>query len=128
VFTTPSLVNQTISGSGTILQILYKNVLGSTTLQFSNYGIMPQTITGGQSSSGTFAVVLIIGSLLLLLISICLRQKKKDEAGSRPQNCEFCELHSAQGLELPERVDGWLDLSGLTTVEGVKLPNHGGGG
>ena len=78
-------------------------------------------------SSGTFAVVL-IGILLLLLISIFLRQKNKDEADSRPQNVDFCELHSAEGLELPERVDGWLDLSGLTTVEGLKLPKHVGGG
>ena len=78
-------------------------------------------------SSGTFAVVL-IGILLLLLISIFLRQKNKDEADSRPQNVDFCELHSAEGLELPERVDGWLDLSGLTTVEGLKLPNHVGAG
>jgi len=76
-------------------------------------------------SAGTFAVVL-IGILLLLLISIFLRQKNKDEADSRPQNVDFCELHSAEGLELPERVDGWLDLSGLTTVEGLKLPNHVG--
>ena len=52
------------------------------------------------------------------------RQKNKDEADSRPQNVDFCELHSAEGLELPERVDGWLDLSGLTTVEGLKLPKH----
>ena len=88
-------------------------------------------------SSGTFAVVLIIGILLLafylplagdLLISIFLRQKNKDEADSRPQNVDFCELHSAEGLELPERVDGWLDLNGLTTVEGLKLPKHVGAG
>ena len=25
-------------------------------------------------------------------------------------------------------MDGWLDLSGLTTVEGLKLPKHVGGG
>ena len=108
-------------------------------------------------STGTFAVVLIIGILLLLLISIFLRLKKKDEAEirrkvrstliedttgvsvnerlkakrksiSRPQDFDFCELHSAEGLELPERVDGWLDLSGLTTVEGLKLPKHVGAG
>ena len=78
-------------------------------------------------STGTFAVVLIIGILLLLLISIFLHQKNKDEADSRPQNFDFCELHSAEGLELPERVDGWLDLSGLTTVEGLKLPKRVGG-
>ena len=81
-------------------------------------------------SAGTFAVVLIIGILLLLLMtryrSIFFRQKNKEEADSRPQNVDFCELHSAEGLELPERVDGWLDLSGLTTVEGLKLPNHVG--
>ena len=29
---------------------------------------------------------------------------------------------------MPERVDGWLDLSGLTTVEGLKLPKHVGAG
>ena len=107
-------------------------------------------------SAGTFAVVL-IGILLLLLISIFLRQKNKDEAEIRrkvrsslieeatgfsvnerlkakrksilrPQDFDFCELHSTEGLELPERVDGWLDLSGLTTVEGLKLPKRVGRG
>ena len=103
--------------------------------------------------TGTFVAVLIIGILLLLLISIFLRQKNKDETNirrkvrstlieettgvsvnerlkakresiSRPENVDFCELRSAKKLDLPERVDGWLDLSGLTTVEGLKLPNH----
>ena len=107
--------------------------------------------------TGTFTAVLIIGVLLLLLISIFLRQKNKDEAGvrrkvrsaliedttgisvnerlkakrksiARAQDFDFCELHSAKGFELPERVDGWLDLSGLTTVEGLKLPKRVGGG
>ncbi len=105
----------------------------------------------------TFAAVL-IGVMLLLLISIVIRQKNKsDEAAirrkvrstlieettgvsinerlkakrksiSRPENVDFCELRSAKRLDLPERVDGWLDLSGLTTVEGLKLPKHVGGG
>ena len=107
--------------------------------------------------TGTFAAVLIIGILLLLLISIFLRQKNKDETNirrkvrstlieettgvsvnerlkakresiSRPENVDFCELRSAKKLDLPERVDGWLDLSGLTTVEGLKLPKRVGGG
>ena len=102
-------------------------------------------------STGTFAVVLIIGILLLLLISIFLRQKNKDEAEvrrkvrsslieeatgvsvnerlkakrksiSRPQDFDFCELHSAEGLEFPEYVGGWLNLRGLTTSRGLKLP------
>ena len=107
--------------------------------------------------TGTFAAVL-IGVMLLLLISIVIRQKNKsDEAAirrkvrsilieettgvsvnerlkakrksiSRPENVDFCELRSAKRLDLPERVDGWLDLSGLTTVEGLKLPKHVGGG
>ena len=55
-----------------------------------------------------------------------LRAKRKSISPS--QDLDFCELHSAEGLELPERVDGWLDLSGLTTVEGLKLPNHVGRG
>jgi hypothetical protein len=55
-----------------------------------------------------------------------LRAKRKSISPS--QDLDFCELHSAEGLELPERVDGWLDLSGLTTVEGLKLPRHVGGG
>ena len=54
-----------------------------------------------------------------------LRAKRKSISPS--QDLDFCELHSAEGLELPERVDGWLDLSGLTTVEGLKLPRHVGG-
>lgn len=107
--------------------------------------------------TGTFVAVLIIGILLLLLISIFLRQKNKDETNirrkvrstlieettgvsvnerlkakresiSRPENVDFCELRSAKKLDLPERVDGWLDLSGLTTVEGLKLPKRVGGG
>jgi hypothetical protein len=107
--------------------------------------------------TGTFAAVL-IGVMLLLLISILIRQENKsDEAAirrivrstlieettgvsvnerlkakrksiSRAQDFDFCELRSAKGFELPERVDGWLDLSGLTTVEGLKLPSHVGGG
>ncbi len=107
--------------------------------------------------TGTFAAVL-IGVMLLLLISIFIRQKNKsDEAAirrivrstlieettgvsvnerlkakrksiSRPENVDFCELRSAKKLDLPERVDGWLDLSGLTTVEGLKLPKWVGGG
>ena len=106
--------------------------------------------------TGTFAAVL-IGVMLLLLISIFIRQKNKsDEAAirrivrstlieettgvsvnerlkakrksiSRPENVDFCELRSAKKLDLPERVDGWLDLSGLTTVEGLKLPKWVGG-
>ena len=107
--------------------------------------------------TGTFAAVVIVGVMLLLLISIFIRQKKSDEATirrkvrstlieettgvsinerlkakrksiSRPENVDFCELRSAKRLDLPERVDGWLDLSGLTTVEGLKLPKHVGGG
>jgi hypothetical protein len=54
-----------------------------------------------------------------------LRAKRKSISPS--QDLDFCELHSAEGLELPERVDGWLDLSGLTTVEGLKLPRQVGG-
>ena len=103
--------------------------------------------------TGTFVAVLIIGILLLLLISIFLRQKNKDETNirrkvrstlieettgvsvnerlkakrksiSRPENVDFCELRSAKKLDLPERVDGWLDLEGLTTSRGLKLPEH----
>ena len=103
--------------------------------------------------TGTFAAVL-IGVMLLLLISILIRQKNKsDEAAirrivrstlieettgvsvnerlkakrksiSRAQDFDFCELRSAKGFELPERVDGWLDLSGLTTSRGLKLPER----
>jgi len=107
--------------------------------------------------TGTFAAVLIVGVMLLLIISIFIRVKNKNEARirrkvrsilieettgvsvnerlkakrksiSRPENVDFCELRSAKRLDLPERVDGWLDLSRLTTVEGLKLPKHVGGG
>ena len=107
--------------------------------------------------TGTFAAVLIVGVMILLIISIFIRVKNKNEARirrkvrsilieettgvsvnerlkakrksiSRPENVDFCELRSAKRLDLPERVDGWLDLSGLTTVEGLKLPKHVGGG
>ena len=61
-------------------------------------------------------------------VSVNERLKAKRKSISRSQDLDFCELHSAEGLELPERVDGWLDLSGLTTVEGLKLPSHVGGG
>ena len=107
--------------------------------------------------TGTFAAVLIVGVMLLLIISIFIRVKNKNEARirrkvrsilieettgvsvnerlkakrksiSRAQDFDFCELRSAKRLNLPERVDGWLDLSGLTTAEGLKLPKHVGGG
>ncbi len=106
--------------------------------------------------TGTFAAVVIVGVMLLLLISIFIRQKKSDEAAirrkvrstlieettgvsinerlkakrksiSRPENVDFCELRSAKRLDLPERVDGWLDLEGLTTSRGLKLPERVGG-
>ena len=106
--------------------------------------------------TGTFAAVLIIGILLLLLISIFLRQKNKDETNirrkvrstlieettgvsvnerlkakresiSRPENVDFCELRSAKKLDLPKRVGGDLDLKGLTTAEGLEFPEYVGG-
>ena len=106
--------------------------------------------------TGTFAALVIVGVMLLLLISIFIRQKKSDEAAirrkvrstlieettgvsinerlkakrksiSRPENVDFCELRSAKRLDLPERVDGWLDLEGLTTSRGLKLPERVGG-
>ena len=40
---------------------------------------------------------------------------------------DLSHLTSPEGLELPEDVAGWLDLSGLTTAEGLKLPLHVGG-
>jgi len=40
---------------------------------------------------------------------------------------DLSHLTSPEGLELPEHVGGCLDLSGLTTAEGLKLPLHVGG-
>ena len=40
---------------------------------------------------------------------------------------DLSHLTSPEGLELPEHVGGCLDLSGLTSAEGVKLPEHVGG-
>ena len=40
---------------------------------------------------------------------------------------DLSHLTSPEGLELPEHVGGWLGLSGLTTAEGLKLPLHVGG-
>ena len=40
---------------------------------------------------------------------------------------DLSHLTSAEGLKLPEDVGGWLGLSGLTTAEGLKLPLHVGG-
>ena len=106
--------------------------------------------------TGTFAAVVIVGVMLLLLISIFIRQEKSDEAAirrkvrstlieettgvsvkerleakrksiSRPEHVDFCELRSAKRLDLPERVDGWLDLRSLTTSRGLKLPERVGG-
>ena len=37
-------------------------------------------------------------------------------------------LTSAEGLKLPETVGGYLDLGGLTSAEGLKLPETVGGG
>ena len=35
------------------------------------------------------------------------------------------DVTSPQGLELPDRVTGDLTLDGLTTAEGLKLPEYG---
>ena len=40
---------------------------------------------------------------------------------------DLSHLTSPEGLELPEHVGGCLDLSGLTTAEGLKLPEDVGG-
>ena len=40
---------------------------------------------------------------------------------------DLSHLTSPEGLELPEHVGGCLDLSGLTTAKGLKLPLHVGG-
>ena len=40
---------------------------------------------------------------------------------------DLSHLTSPEGLELPEHVGGWLSLSGLTSAEGLKLPLHVGG-
>ena len=40
---------------------------------------------------------------------------------------DLSHLTSPEGLELPEHIGGCLDLSGLTSAEGVKLPEHVGG-
>ena len=40
---------------------------------------------------------------------------------------DLSHLTSPEGLELPEHVGGCLDLSGLISAEGLKLPEHVGG-
>ena len=40
---------------------------------------------------------------------------------------DLSHLTSPEGLELPDKVTGDLDLSDLTTAEGLKLPEHVGG-
>jgi hypothetical protein len=40
---------------------------------------------------------------------------------------DLSHLTSPEGVELPEHVGGCLDLSGLTSAEGLKLPEHVGG-
>ena len=40
---------------------------------------------------------------------------------------DLSHLTSPEGLELPKHVGGCLDLSGLTSAEGVKLPEDVGG-
>ena len=40
---------------------------------------------------------------------------------------DLSHLTSPEGLELPEHVGRNLDLRGLTTAEGLKLPLHVGG-
>jgi hypothetical protein len=46
-----------------------------------------------------------------------------DEEG----NLNLSHLTSSEGLKLPEHVGGSLNLSGLTTSDGLKLPEHVGG-
>ena len=40
---------------------------------------------------------------------------------------DLSHLTSPEGLELPEHVGGWLGLSGLTRAEGLQFPLHVGG-
>ena len=40
---------------------------------------------------------------------------------------DLSHMTSAEGVKLPEHVGWSLDLSGLTTAEGLKLPLHVGG-
>ena len=40
---------------------------------------------------------------------------------------DLSHMTSAEGVKLPEHVRGCLDLSGLTSAEGLKLPLHVGG-
>ena len=39
-------------------------------------------------------------------------------------NLDLSRLTSAEGLKLPENIGGYLDLSGLTSAEGLKLPEN----
>ena len=40
---------------------------------------------------------------------------------------DLSDVTSPEGLELPDKVTGNLDLRGLTSAEGLKLPLHVGG-
>ena len=40
---------------------------------------------------------------------------------------DLSHMTSAEGVKLPEHVRGCLDLSGLTSAEGLELPGHVGG-
>ena len=39
---------------------------------------------------------------------------------------DLSDVTSPEGLELPDKVTGYLDLEGLTSAEGLKLPEHVG--
>ncbi|HIC23927.1 MAG TPA: hypothetical protein EYO84_10900, partial [Planctomycetes bacterium] len=49
-----------------------------------------------------------------------------DGAPEQESDLNLSHLTSPEGLELPEHVGGCLDLSGLTSAEGLKLPEHVG--
>jgi len=59
-----------------------------------------------------------------------LKKQKREKSGAefhREGNLDLSHLTSAEGLTLPESVGGHLDLSHLTSAEGLTLPQSVGG-
>ena len=50
-------------------------------------------------------------------------EENKDRIKVYYGNLDLSNLTSAEGLKLPETINGYLNLSGLTSAEGLELPN-----
>ena len=78
----------------------------------------------GEDRAEFWSAILALYPRRILCINECLRQIAE---GGRNVNLDLSGLTSAEGLTLPQSVGGSLRLSGLTSAEGLTLPQSVGG-